>query len=68
LLDEEPVAPPTTAITIPTTAGASVDVVPNPGYEQGGCANTPIICGWNSNNQMDETGSPVSLQHALDCA
>jgi len=29
----------------------SANVVPNPGFEQGGCGSTPVVCGW--------TGHPV---------
>jgi hypothetical protein len=35
------------ALIFPAAAQASTNVVPNPGFEQGGCgAGTPVICGW----------------------
>src|SRR5262245_32655618 len=35
-------------VAVPT-ARASTNVVPNPGFEQGGCGDsTPVICGWES--------------------
>jgi IPT/TIG domain len=30
----------------------AANVVPNPGFEQGGCGTTPIICGWTSGDPM----------------
>lgn len=37
------------ALALPARAQASINVVPNPGFEQGGCSSdTPYICGWKS--------------------
>ena len=46
-------------VVVPS-AQASTNVVPNPGFEQGGCGgNTPVICGWTANQSMaqDTTNS-----------
>jgi hypothetical protein len=32
----------------PAAAQATTNVVPNPGFEQGGCVYMPIICGWHA--------------------
>jgi hypothetical protein len=35
------------ALALPALAHASINVVPNPSFEQGGCGgNTTVICGW----------------------
>jgi hypothetical protein len=35
------------ALCLPATAHASTNVVPNPGFELGGCGDsTPVLCGW----------------------
>jgi len=46
----DPLPPPPTA-----------NVVPNGGFEQGGCGNTPVICGWTSGDSMSQdTANPHS--------
>jgi hypothetical protein len=46
------------ALGIPAGAQASTNVVPNPGFEQGGCGtNTPEICGWVANPSMSQDAS-----------
>jgi chitodextrinase len=35
---------------LPAAAQAGTNVVPNPGFEQGGCGNTPVICGWETSD------------------
>jgi hypothetical protein len=32
----------------PAARAAAANVVPNSGFEQGGCGNTPAICGWEA--------------------
>jgi PKD repeat protein len=34
------------AFVLVPSARATTNVVPNPGFEQGGCGSTPVICGW----------------------
>jgi hypothetical protein len=34
------------AFAFAPSARASINVVPNPGFEQGGCGNAPVVCGW----------------------
>jgi PKD repeat protein len=34
------------ALGLPPAARAATNVVPNPGFEQGGCGSTSVICGW----------------------
>jgi hypothetical protein len=42
------------ALSLPAVAQASTNVVPNPGFEQGGCGgNTPVICGWGFENSAN---------------
>jgi PKD repeat protein len=42
-------------LVLPTAAQASTNVVPNPGFEQGGCgASTPIVCGWESDHSISQ--------------
>jgi PKD repeat protein len=59
------------ALVLPTAAQASTNVVPNPGFEQGGCgASTPIVCGWESDHSIsqDTTSSHSgSASLFLDC-
>ena len=48
----------------------AANVVPNPGFEQGGCGTTPVICGWTSGSSMSqETSNPHSgsVSMHLDC-
>jgi hypothetical protein len=33
-------------LELSTAALAATNVVPNPSFEEGGCGNTPILCGW----------------------
>jgi hypothetical protein len=47
----------------PAAAHASTNVVPNPGFEQGGCSgNTPVICGWEAETGVifQDTSNPHS--------
>jgi PKD domain len=37
---------------LPVAAQATTNVLPNPGFEQGGCGDTPIICGWHGDENM----------------
>jgi len=59
------------ALLLPTTARASTNVVPNPGFEQGGCGgNTPVICGWVANPSISQdTSNPHSGSASMhvDC-
>jgi hypothetical protein len=32
----------------PSAQAATTNVVPNPGFEQGGCGDTPDLCGWKA--------------------
>jgi hypothetical protein len=50
-------------LIFPVAAEASTNVVPNPGYEQGGCGgNTPVLCGWASTDpntaMLQDTTNP----------
>ena len=48
------------AVSSPAQATAA-NVVPNPGFEQAGCGNTPIFCGWLSSGWMGpDTTNPHS--------
>jgi hypothetical protein len=48
-------------LLFPAAAEASTNVVPNPGFEQGGCGNTPVICGWDTYQFMSQdTNNPHS--------
>lgn len=49
------------ALALPGVARAATNVVPNPGFEQGGCGSTPVICGW-------ETGSDPNAYMSQDTA
>lgn len=52
------------ALGLPAGAQAATNVVPNPGFEQGGCGNTPVFCGWelvgSDPNAFIVQGSPHS--------
>jgi PKD repeat protein len=44
----------------------ATNVVPNPGFEQGGCgASTPVICGWQGGYQI---GSAGNYSMSLGCS
>src|SRR5215471_62913 len=49
---------------VPSAAAQDpTNVVPNPGFEQGGCGDTPILCGWapGANTSMgQDTTNPHS--------
>jgi hypothetical protein len=49
----------------PSTGPSSVNLVPNGGFEQGGCANTPIICGWQAEVGSISQESPHSGASSL---
>ena len=59
------------ALGLPASAQATTNVVPNPGFEQGGCGDTPIICGWvgQGGNMYLDTANPHSgsASMVLDC-
>jgi PKD repeat protein len=45
-----------TAFVLPTAAAhASTNLVVNPGFEEGGCGITAIVCGWKPQDGIDET-------------
>ena len=48
-------------VSVPA-AQASTNLIPNPGFEQGGCGtSTPVICGWRSDSSMSQqTSNPRS--------
>lgn len=50
------------ALGLPGVAQATTNLVPNPGFEQGGCSDsTPILCGWRSDSSMSQdTSNPHS--------
>jgi chitodextrinase len=55
---------------LPALAQATTNVAPNPGFEQGGCGDTPIICGWvGQGNMYQDTTNPHSgsASMVLDC-
>ncbi len=49
-------------LALAPSARAATNVVPDPGFEQGGCSdNTPVLCGWRSDNSMSQdTSNPHS--------
>ena len=52
-------------LIFPAAAQASTNVVPNSGFEQGGCDNTPVLCGWQlepdpNASMYQDTGSAHS--------
>ena len=50
-----------------STDALGANVVPNPGFEQGGCgASTPVICGWQG-SYVSQAGSPGSYYLSLSC-
>jgi hypothetical protein len=55
-------------LALPAHAAAA-NVVPNGGFEQGGCgASTPVICGWESSaGYMSRDGSPGGYSMSLSC-
>jgi hypothetical protein len=59
------------ARSLGATAQAGTNVVPNPGFEQGGCGgNTTIICGWAANPPISQdTTNPHSGSASMhaDC-
>jgi hypothetical protein len=62
-------------LTFPVGAQASTNVVPNPGFEQGGCGgNTPVLCGWastdpNTSMSQDTTNPHTgSASMSVECA
>jgi PKD repeat protein len=61
----------TMVLGLPVAAQATTNVVPNPGFEQGGCGDTPIICDWkeHSGRMVQDTTTPHSgsAAMALDC-
>jgi hypothetical protein len=48
------------ALGFPAGAQATTNVVPNPGFEQGGCGSTPVICGWIGDYLEQDTTNPHS--------
>jgi hypothetical protein len=62
-------------LIFPAAAEASTNVVPNPGFEQGGCGgNTPVLCGWASTDpnvaMLQDTTNPYtgSASMNVSCA
>jgi PKD repeat protein len=60
------------ALMLPASARAATNVVPNPGFEQGGCgSSTLIICGWDGDGSpmAQDTVDPHSgsASMSLDC-
>jgi hypothetical protein len=41
----------------PSASAQTTNVIPNPGFEQGGCGSTPVICGWTSVDLMSQDPS-----------
>jgi chitodextrinase len=51
----------TVVLGLPVAAQATTNVLPNPGFEQGGCGDTPVICGWYGDETMSrDTTNPHS--------
>lgn len=42
----------TVVLGLPAVAQATTNVLPNPGFEQGGCGDAPVICGWHGDENM----------------
>jgi hypothetical protein len=62
-------------LLVPAAAQASTNVVPNPGFEQGGCGgNTPVVCGWTSTDPNTSVSQDTTSAHSgsasmnLQCA
>jgi PKD repeat protein len=55
----------------PLSAGAlATNVVPNPGFEQGGCGSTPRVCGWDGYPNISQdttTAHSGSASGLLSC-
>jgi PKD repeat protein len=53
-------------LELPAMGHAATNVVPNPGFEQGGCgSSTPVICGWGTGSDLfsyltQDTANPHS--------
>jgi PKD repeat protein len=60
------------ALMLPGAARAATNVVPNPGFEQGGCgSSTPVICGWRSYDVMSQDTTNAhsgSASMSLSCS
>jgi hypothetical protein len=50
------------AFAWPASATAA-NVVPNPGFEQGGCGNTPVLCGWTSTDPNTSMSQDATNPH-----
>src|SRR5262249_27575710 len=61
------------ALVLPAVAQAA-NVVPNPGFEQAGCANTPALCGWTSTDPNTSMSQDTTNPHtgsasmSIECA
>jgi hypothetical protein len=63
------------ALGVPAAARATANVVPNPGFEEGGCGgNTPVLCGWTSADPNTSMSQDTTNPHTgsasmnLQCA
>jgi hypothetical protein len=63
-----------TPFAIHAAAQTSTNVAPNPSFEQGGCGNTPLLCGWTSTDpnasMSQDTINPHtrSASMSVECA
>jgi len=52
-------------LLVPAAAQALTNVVPNPGFEQGGCGgNTPVMCGWASTDPNTSMSQDTTSAHS----
>jgi hypothetical protein len=62
------------ALGVAASAEASINVVPNPGFEQGGCGSTPVLCGWTSTDPSTSMSQDTTNPHTgsasmnIECA
>jgi hypothetical protein len=55
-------------LALPGGALGANNVVPNPGFEEGGCLGTPIICGWHGQPLMTRgNGHSGNFALSLNC-
>jgi hypothetical protein len=49
--------------SVRATAQAGTNVVPNPGFEQGGCGSTAVLCGWTSTDPNTSMSQDTTNPH-----
>jgi hypothetical protein len=49
--------------SVRATAQAGTNVVPNPGFEQGGCGSTAVLCGWTATDPTTSMSQDTTNPH-----